>query len=70
MPENELYDNLAELLKNSGKYDKLNAACFTELLTIFDENPAEKPEIPEINTIINSLIYDYLREIRGQKKKH
>ena len=62
MPVNqqELTSNLLQTMKSNGTYTKLEANVLSEIFKHMNENSAKKVDIPEINVIINSLIFDYL----------
>ena len=62
MPINqqELTSNLLQIMKSNGTYTKLEANVLSEIFKHMNENSAKKVDIPEINVIINSLIFDYL----------
>ena len=62
MPVNqqELTSNLLQTMKSNGTYTKLEANVLSEIFKHMNENSAQKVDIPEINVIINSLIFDYL----------
>merc|ERR1712000_460934 len=57
---NELEENLTEILKDSGEFDKLQADVYCSLFKIMNENPAARPTLPPENILVNSLIHDYL----------
>ena len=57
MDKNELEATIIETLKDSGAYNKLQAEVYQKIFTVMNENPANRPEPPIENVIINALIH-------------
>ena len=57
---NDLQAGILDSLKESGAYSKLQAQVFEKIFHVMNENSAERPELPEENVLVNSLIRDYL----------